>query len=158
MKPADLSAVVPTAVVVAWKKYYAAHYLDYLIFYEEIPALLEELGRRRIKSQVVSNKSQSLIIQGLARHQLLKHFTSVLGKENMIPKPNPDGILRVQKQENCDLDEMLYIGDSLVDLKTAKNARCPVGVAIWGKNNRTILEPLRPNYFFASPLDILTIF
>ena len=60
--------------------------------------------------------------------------------EGIRRKPNPDMVLWAVKTLGCDVSECVYIGDSEVDIETAKNAGMDVISVLWGFRDRPILE------------------
>ena len=64
----------------------------------------------------------------------------VVGKENIPKKPAPDALFMCAKEQNIDLKNVIYVGDSDVDVATAKNAGV-TGIAVtWGFRSRETLK------------------
>jgi HAD superfamily hydrolase (TIGR01549 family) len=61
-------------------------------------------------------------------------FDCVLTRDDCAPKPRPDGLLKMQELWNIKSEEMIYIGDFLFDLETAKNAGSFSGLYLWPEN------------------------
>ena len=63
-------------------------------------------------------------------------FDSIEGHEMDFPsKPNPYGVNKIVKEAGVDLNEVIYIGDSITDIKTAENAGVDCVVVKWGYGN-----------------------
>ena len=68
-------------------------------------------------------------------------FASIEGHEMDFPsKPNPYGVNKIVKEAGVSLDEVIYIGDSITDIKTAENAGVDCVVVKWGYGNESDWE------------------
>lgn len=120
--------------------YYNEHNCDFTHPYEGIPALLAELKAQGHRLAVASNKYQA------ATEKIVNHFFSgvfdvILGeREGIERKPDPQIVfdildrLRLTEHRPAmpDSAQTFYIGDSLVDYETAKNADVPFVACSWG--------------------------
>ena len=113
----------------AWREHYQAHLLDHTRPY---PGIAEALARAGRTLAVQTNKPGPMarrILEGLG---LLDRFVLVLGGGEAPPKPDPAGALGILERVGVRPEEAIFVGDSLVDLATARNAGLTfVGVA-WG--------------------------
>ena len=92
-------------------------------FYPEAVTLLGVLKERGKKVAVISNKITRRIYEALDRDSLTDKVSLVLGIDDLpSPKPAPDGIQKAAALLGVGRQEILYIGDNLVDAKTAQNA------------------------------------
>ena len=72
-------------------------------------------------------------------------------------KPAPDGIYSILEELGAAKEQAVYVGDSEVDMETAKNAGLvSVGVT-WGFRDRELLEEKRANYIIESPAQLLEV-
>ena len=113
--------------------YYDEHNAVHTRPYEGIVALLEELQRRGVMLAVASNKYQSATLQLIAHYFPTIRFVAVLGQREGIPvKPHPAIVYDILSIAHVAADEVLYVGDSGVDMQTAAAAGvASVGVT-WG--------------------------
>ncbi len=120
--------------------YYDAHNCDYTHPYEGIPELLAALKAHGHHLAVASNKYQAAT-EKIVNHFFPGMFDVILGeREGVERKPNPqivfDILDRLCLTENVpalpDRTQTLYVGDSLVDYETAKNANVPFVACSWG--------------------------
>ncbi len=65
-------------------------------------------------------------------------------------KPEPEGLSKTIKLLHLSPSDVLFIGDSRTDIRTAKKVGCAVAVAAQGENTRREMEPLEPNHLLAS--------
>ena len=100
--------------------------------YDGIPALLGALKTRGLPLAVLSNKPDSMTCQVIERY-FPGVFTIARGQQEGIPrKPAPDGALAIIKQLKLPESQILYIGDSGVDMQTAQNAGLFAVGVLWG--------------------------
>lgn len=125
--------------------YYDAHNADLSSPYPGIEVLLQSLQDNGIEIAVASNKYQE------ATTKLVKHyfptiqFAEVLGQRENIPvKPHPTIVFDILNKTGIDKKEVLYVGDSGVDMQTAQNAEVDAIGVTWGFRSRTELESLHP--------------
>lgn len=125
--------------------YYDAHNADLSSPYPGIEALLQSLQDNGIEIAVASNKYQE------ATTKLVKHyfptiqFAEVLGQRENIPvKPHPTIVFDILNKTGIDKKEVLYVGDSGVDMQTAQNAEVDAIGVTWGFRSRTELETFHP--------------
>ena len=120
--------------------YYDAHNCDYTRPYDGIPELLAELKAQGHQLAVASNKYQAAT-EKIVNHFFPGVFDVILGeREGVERKPNPQIVYDIQDRLSLteyrpatpDRVRTLYIGDSLVDYETAKNAGVPFVACSWG--------------------------
>ncbi|WP_264536001.1 HAD family hydrolase [Flavobacterium sp. N1736] len=100
--------------------------------YEGIVALLDNLVSRNIKLAVFSNKADELT-KKIATEIFPEHFDVAVGlSTEALKKPNPFEAIEISKSWNLNTEEIIFLGDSDIDMLTAINANMfPVGVS-WG--------------------------
>ena len=124
--------------------YYDAHNADKSRPYPGIPELLEQLQSLGLQIAVASNKYQA------ATQKLIAHY---FPKINVKPDPTiVDDILSIAKTDRKDV---LYVGDSGVDMQTAINAGVTSCGVTWGFRPRTELEEFHPDYIADKAEEIL---
>lgn len=126
--------------------YYGKHSMDETVPYDGIPELVAELRQRGMKLAVCSNKADEFS-QVIVEHYFPGVFQVVLGKKKDIPtKPDPAGVALILRQLEADPASTLYVGDSGVDMETARNAGLPACGVTWGFRSRQELEGFSPRY------------
>lgn len=91
--------------------------------YPDARAVLEHLKQKGIKVAIVTTKFDYRIAGILEKCQAKEYVAMIIGGNNVAnPKPDPEGTLKVIEEWNLAKEEVLYVGDSLVDAKTAKCA------------------------------------
>lgn len=142
----------------AFRTYYINHSLDATQPYEGINELLQELKNRGCKMAVVSNKMMA------ATQELVEHFfpeIEVAMGENEAAgirrKPAPDMVLEALRRLGVEAETAVYVGDSDVDIQTAKNAGIPCISVLWGFRDKDFLLEHGAQQFVERPEEILTI-
>ncbi len=142
-----------------YKAYNEAYDADPLFLtkpYDGIPELLSDLRRRGLFVMIFSNKPHSAAAP-VAEKTLSGLFDEVRGAVPGVPlKPAPDGCLSVLAKRGIQPEEVVYIGDSGVDMRTGKamGARRTVGV-LWGFRSAGELTENGADALIAKPLDLL---
>ena len=138
--------------------YYDKYYMDTTKAYEGIKELLNNLQNQGIKVAINSNKRNDYA-QKLAAYIFEGvDFTAVLGsRENVANKPDPTTALEIIDLMGFEKNEVLYVGDSETDIKTAKNAGLKVIAVSWGFSDLEKIEVLNPDFIVNKPAEILEI-
>lgn len=122
-----------------FRQHYMKHNLDTTKPYDGIMPMLEELRRRGKKVAVVSNKFYA------ATQELCRHFfgdlvpVAIGEREDIRKKPAPDTVMEAMRQLGVTADGAVYIGDSDVDIETARNSGMPCISVLWGFRDREFL-------------------
>lgn len=137
--------------------YYENHMVDMTKPYDGIIEMLDFLIKKGINIAVVSNKPHEFTVE-VVKNYFGDRFKAVYGhKKNTKEKPDPWAVLEVIEKFKINKDECLYVGDSEVDINTAKNAGVKsVGVE-WGFRGKGELESAGANYIVNKPEQILEI-
>jgi phosphoglycolate phosphatase len=135
---------------------YEQHLLHKTALYKGIPELLNALSGKHIKMCILSNKADPFTQTIKATLLSDWQFEVVLGASNAFPrKPNPDAAWHICKTIGLPPNEVLFVGDSSVDMETAKAAGMyPVGVT-WGFRTRDELIDSGAKKLIDSPLGLL---
>jgi phosphoglycolate phosphatase len=121
--------------------------------YAGIPAVLEEL-RTRSALAVLTNKPQQVTDRLLAALDLCKYFAQVVGGDTAFGrKPHPEGLLRLCTVAGTSPDETVLVGDSAIDLATARRAGTGIILVSYGFGYRFANAPDCP--IASTPADIV---
>ncbi len=103
-------------------------------------SLLKTLRKKGVKLAVVSNKQNDAVME-LVKDQFEGYFDFVIGeKEGVRRKPAPDMIESCLAELHVNKEEAVYIGDSEIDIQSAKNAKMDCVSVSWGFRKRAFLE------------------
>lgn len=140
-----------------FKKYYLKHCADNTGPYAGILELLEELKKRGLQCAVVSNKPHDAVVK-LSEDYFRGAFEYVIGETETIKrKPAPDMLLKIVKDLNIKKEEVLYVGDSEIDILCAKNSGIKCLAVTWGFRSKKFLTEHHPDYVIDRPEDLLEV-
>ena len=139
-----------------YMNFYAEHCFEQTRLYDGIAELVETLHENNIKMCVLSNKPDVMtkkIVRGLLNES---YFVEILGGSERFPhKPKPDSALYLADKMGIAPGEILYVGDSDVDMHTAINAGMfPLGVT-WGYRPESFIVEAGARKIVYSPGEIL---
>lgn len=116
--------------------YYNEHMNDKTVPYEGISSLLKRLKQSKIKLAVVTNKAHPFAVEMLCG-AFGDIFDVIYGSvEGKPKKPDPFWVLRALETLSAKPEEAFYVGDSGVDMQTAKRAHITSCGVLWGFRNR----------------------
>lgn len=140
-----------------FREYYMMHSLDTTQPYDGIEEMLSELKRRGKRMAVVSNKFYAAT-QELCRHFFPDTIEVAIGEheaEGIRKKPAPDTVIEALRQLGVGKENAVYVGDSDVDLLTARNSGLPCISVLWGFRDKDFLKENGATTFAVAPKDIL---
>ncbi len=109
--------------------------------YPGVQEFLDRLQQKDIAIGVFSNKEQVLAQTIIHSCFPQTTFTMIVGMHGGYePKPSSQAVLEFCKKAGCTINELLYVGDSEVDYKTAQNAGAEVRILTWGMRTREQLK------------------
>ncbi len=145
------------AAFATFRRHYMEHSLDTTRPYEGIPELLQDLKRRGRHTAVVSNKFDAATKE-LCRHFFPDTIDVAVGEheaEGIRKKPAPDTVLQALSQLGVGQEGAVYVGDSDVDIQTARNSGLPCISVLWGFRNREFLLAHGAETFVSQPSELL---
>lgn len=138
--------------------HYGEHNMDHSRPYPGIPELLTKLNEQGMKLAVASNKYHA------ATERLIEHyfseipFVAVFGqREGIKAKPDPAIVEDILAIAKVDKNEVLYVGDTGIDMQTAKNAGVAAAGVTWGFRQRAELEQFGPVHIVNQADEILEL-
>ncbi len=153
--PEGTSVELTAETLDVFRRHYLDHGLDTTCPYDGIPEMLAELKRKGKRIAVVSNKFND------ATRQLCAHFFPdtvevAIGETSTIrKKPAPDTVIEAMRQLGVTAEDAVYIGDSDVDVMTARNSGMPCISVLWGFRDKNFLIESGATTFAEVPADIL---
>jgi len=137
-----------------FKQYYALHCTDKTKPYEGIMDVIRKLRQAGCKTAVVSNKADSAV-GPLCQKFFPEMFDYAVGeREGIQRKPSPDSVLEVLEHLCVEQKDAIYIGDSEVDIQTAKNAGIGCISVTWGFRKERFLAEQGATLFAKVPEEI----
>ena len=140
-----------------FRDHYLIHNLDHTSPYSGIITMLKSLKDDGCNIAVVSNKFYAAT-QELVNHFFGDYVSVAIGeRDNIRKKPSPDTVFEALRQLNVEKDGAVYIGDSDVDVMTAKNCGMPCISVLWGFRDKKFLIEHGANVFVEKPSEILLL-
>lgn len=140
-----------------FRQHYLHHSLDTTKPYDGIEELIAELNASGKHVAVVSNKFYAAT-QALVRHFFGDTIKVAIGeRENIRKKPAPDTVLEALRQLDMPAETAVYIGDSDVDIDTARNCGMPCISVLWGFRDRQFLIDHGATTLVSEPREIAEI-
>ena len=125
--------------------------------YNSIEKLLLGLRQNGLKTAVVSNKFD-LAVKELCKKYFGNLIDVAIGQRDDVPKkPAPDGVFAAIDELGVKLKNCIYVGDSDVDVLTARNSGLPCIGVTWGYREKELLESKGADYIVNDPLEILDL-
>ena len=140
-----------------FKKHYAQNMYNKTKLFDGIDNMLTTLQSRGYKIGVVSNKFDNAVKELCEKYFGKKIEIAIGESEGIKKKPAPDCVLKAMKILNCSPDLTYYIGDSEVDIQTAKNCNLKCISVSWGYKNIDFLKANGANIIVNHPSEILEI-
>lgn len=152
----DASPEEVDKIVNVFKEYYNEHDTDTSKPYDDIHNLLRTLTEKGIGVAVASNKYQEAVTHIIGHFFPDIPFVAVEGQiEGRSVKPDPSIVFSILNKYPTPKSEVLYVGDSAVDMETARRA-CVESVGVtWGFSPVSQLRKAYADHIVSSPSEIL---
>ena len=125
--------------------------------YDGIPGVLAQLKKQGVRMAVLSNKDDGHV-KYTVDALMPGMFQSVNGFSPLFPhKPSPEAVFDIMKRMNAKPDETAFIGDSAVDIQTARNAGIMAVGVTWGFDSGESFEKFTPDVKIDKPIQLLEI-
>lgn len=125
--------------------------------YEGITGILAELKKKGLKMAIVSNKFDAAVKELNKRFFSDSIEVSVGVTDPSGKKPSPQLVYKALDALHSLRGDAIYVGDSEVDVQTAKNAGIPCIGVTWGFRDKCVLQNLGAEYIIDKPLELLGI-
>ena len=155
--PDGTDAITNAESLDIFREYYLEHMSDTTAPYEGITGMLGKLKEKGIKTAVVSNKLHSAVV-GLCEETFPGLIDVALGVNTEEErKPAPVNVFRAIEQLNGEKCYTIYIGDSEVDVQTAKNADLPCIGVTWGFRDEDELRRAGADFIAGNVCEVMDI-
>ena len=125
--------------------------------YRGVEKMLKDLVDNGYRLAIVSNKMEDAVVK-IVNEFFGDIFEVIIGESKTMPvKPHPKMLKEVIKRLGLERDEVIYVGDTEVDIKTARNARVDVISATWGFRNRGELVRKHPTHAIRRPKHLVPL-
>lgn len=139
--------------------FYGEHWARKTQIYEGIGDVLASLTAQGIPMAVLSNKPDEFVADMVDRFFPSKPFTHAWGIRPGHPKkPDPEVALEIAAAWQLSAEKIAFVGDSAIDIETARAAKMLKVAVSWGFRRATDLREHEPDLLFETPKDLLTLF
>lgn len=137
--------------------YYNKNYNVYTMPYDGINTLLEYAKNKGYLLACVSNKN-IVPLRYLINAHFDGYFMEVIGDgEGFQRKPDPETLFEIAKRLNVNISDIIYIGDSDIDVETVKNAKCDGIFVSYGYRHKEDLIKAGAKIICSTPLEIIDV-
>jgi phosphoglycolate phosphatase len=121
--------------------YYREHMLDATTLYPGVRETLDRLHQARVPLAILTNKPVRFSERLIERLGLSAHFFRIYGGNSFEEKkPHPKGLEKLMEESGAARDRSVMVGDSAVDVRTARNARTQACGVAWGFQPETFAD------------------
>lgn len=140
-----------------FKEHYSKTMYQKTVAYDGIEDMLTELKKRGVKTGVVSNKFDTAVKE-LCKNYFDGLIIVAIGESpDVRKKPAPDSVLKAMEILGAKPENTLYVGDSDVDIQTAKNTNLKSVGVTWGFRDRELLEEEGADFIINTPCELLEL-
>ena len=152
---ARADAALAAQVLDTFVAHYGEHSRDKTRPYDGILPLLDALSEQGVCHAIVSNKID-FAVKALSRTYFGDRMRVAVGDDpSRRKKPAPDSVLEAMRQMGVGAQEAVYVGDSDVDVLTAKNAGVACCAVSWGFRDEACLREAGATTVCATPEELL---
>ncbi len=144
--------------LVLFEKHYANQYNQNTKLYDGIGKLLTFLKKKDFKMAILSNKPDSFTKLCGIKYLRNWDFDAVYGIREGVPrKPDASGAIEILKELHVEPRECLFMGDTKIDMITAKSAGIDSIGVLWGFRDRQELKENGAKYIVQTPMDAVKL-
>jgi pyrophosphatase PpaX len=146
------------ALISAYREYQLVNHDRLIRCYDEVVETVEIIKARGHEIGIVTSKSESLALRGLAHVGLASLMDTIVGCDSSTKhKPDPEPVRIALHRLDASPDNAIFVGDSVHDVLAGNAAGVHTAAALWGAFKRADLEPGEPNAWLESVSDVVTL-
>lgn len=143
----DLAALVAT-----YREYNLSNHDTMIRPFPGIADLVRDIRARGYSLGIVTSKNREGTLRGLRLAGIAEHFDVLVCADDVQnPKPHPEPVELAVRSLRASPEATLFVGDSIHDLHSGREASVRTGAVLWGPFRRGDLEPASPDYWFERP-------
>lgn len=153
------SGLQDTSVLeLSYRSYNYAHHDELIRSFPHVNETMEGLLSRGIKLGIVTTKIRPTTLKALEMFDLLKYMETIVTVNDVSQaKPHPEPVLTAVANLGVDPARTLMVGDSAVDIQSAKAAGVHVAEVAWSLKGEEMLRKYNPDYIIHDMKDLYTI-
>ena len=125
-----------------FQRHYTEAWPEGTVIYEGLMPMLQQLHEKGVQLGVLSNKKHPFTVE-IVEHLFGRELMPLIygQRDGITKKPDPAALISICEETGIPASEVCYIGDSTVDLETAKSAGTKAIGVTWGYHDKPRLEP-----------------
>lgn len=152
------SEAVLDQAIAFFEQHYATQYQQNTKVYEGVSKMLTFLQKRGYMMAILSNKPDSFTKKCALKYLRQWDFKAVYGARESVPrKPDPQGALDIAEALHVRPEECYYVGDTMIDMKTAKSAGMHSIGVLWGFRDEEELRLHGAKHIVKDPNEIIKL-
>lgn len=145
-------------LVATYREYNLTHHDDRISAYPGVVETVTALHHSRVRIGVVTSKNSSGARRGLKVIGLADVVPVIIGADDVTrPKPDPEPVLAALERLGAAAADTVFVGDSLHDMYSGREAGVATAAALWGPFNQSHLEPAAPTHWLSHPRELLSL-
>lgn len=143
------------ALVATYREYNLANHDEQILAFPGIAQLLQHIRAAGLRTGVVTSKNREGTKRGLGLFGLEEYIEVLVCADDVQrPKPHPEPVELAVARLGADPATTIFVGDSIHDLHSGRQAGVLTGAVLWGPFRREELEPARPDFWLETPADL----
>ena len=140
-----------------FKRHYSKNMDNKTKPYDGIMDVIKELLKREYHIAIVSNKFDAAV-KGMNVDYFEGLFPVAIGASDTVAKkPAPDSVIKALQELHSDKERAVYVGDSDVDIMTARNSGLPCISVTWGFRDEELQRSMGTDYIIHKPEELLDV-
>lgn len=151
--PAQLEAMIAT-----YREYNLTHHDGMVTAYPGVVEMVRAIRRAGLRTGLVTSKNKPGAERGLRLVGLADAMELIIGADDVKnPKPHPEPIEEALRRMGRSAREAMYVGDSVHDMESGREAGVRTAAVLWGPFSRAYLERTAPDHWLERPGDLLDV-
>lgn len=144
--------------IATYREYNLTHHDARIHAYPEVVAMVQRIAAGGRRLGLVTSKNRAGAQRGLNLIGLGAAMEVIIGADDVVhPKPHPEPVERALNALGASRERCLFVGDSHHDVLCGRSAGVRTAGVTWGPFDRSHLEVVGPDYYCASPAELLAI-
>jgi pyrophosphatase PpaX len=140
------------AMIATYRDYNLSHHDAQVSPYPGVVEMVQRIRRAGFRTGLVTSKNRSGALRGLKVIGLAEAMEVVVGADDVINhKPHPEPVHRALDQLGSPAVGSIFVGDSLHDMYSGREAGAHTGAVLWGPFSREHLDPSAPDHWLETP-------
>jgi len=141
-----------------YREYHYKVFDELIDIFPGMKELIIELDQKNYKLGVVTSRLRNTTIKGLEKYGLTEYFKCIItASDSTKHKPDPEPIEMALKELGSKPEEALMIGDSIFDIKCAKNSGVKSAIVDWAEASKEVLLAENPDFEIKKASDVIEI-